>query len=203
MRVSSGRMVALALSGAAAGVLAGCNGLSPQTFSTADVHVPTFFPESPDAGPQATAPLELAVPTGNRLVLTLVGSGYQEYECKVKDSGPEWTLTGPDATLYGSDHKKVGTHSTGPVWIYDDGSEIHGKVVASAPSHNQKSVPQLLLSATSDDKEGAFKGVSFVQRLRTVGGLPPDYGCDTVHIGAKLGRQYSAFYLFYKPLGVV
>jgi len=182
---------------------AGCSTQFSQSFSASDVHVPAVFPESPDAGPQATAPPSLAVPAGNHLTLTLVGSGYQEYECKAKDSGPEWTLTGPDATLYGSDHKKVGTHSTGPVWIYEDGSAVHGKMVASAPSHVANSIPQLLLSATSDGKEGAFKGVTFVQRLRTVGGLPPDYGCDSVHIGAKLGRQYSAFYLFYKPLGAV
>ena len=73
------------------------------------------------------------------------------------------------------------------------------------PRHRPRahdSIPQLLLTATTEDQEGVFKGVSFVQRLRTVGGLPPDYGCDEAHVGAKLGRQYSAYYLFYKPLGV-
>ena len=183
-------------------LVSGCSDVMPKSFSAGDIRIPTFFPESPDAGPEATAPPNLAVPAGNRLILVLVGSGYQEYECKVKDKGPEWTLLGPDATLYGSDTKKVGTHSFGPIWSYDDGSVVHGKVLAQAPSKAHDSVPQLLLTATTDDHDGVFKGVSFVQRLRTVGGLPPDYGCDDAHVGAKLGRQYSAYYLFYKPLGV-
>ncbi len=182
--------------------MSGCSDVLPKSFSPGDIRIPAFFPESPDAGPEASAPANLAVPGGNRLILVLVGSGYQEYECKTKDNGPEWSLLGPDATLYGSDTKKVGTHAFGPIWTYDDGSVVHGKVLAQAPSKARNSIPQLLLTATADDKEGVFKGVSFVQRLRTVGGLPPDYGCDEAHLGAKLGRQYSAYYLFYKPLGV-
>jgi hypothetical protein len=177
-------------------VLPGCM----NSFRTSDIRVPVFFPESPDAGPQASAPKELAPPAGNRLALVLVGSGYQEYQCKAGDSAPAWSLLGPDATLYNSDTKQVGTHNFGPIWTYSDGSVVHGKVVASAPSLARDSVPQLLLAGSSEEQAGMFQGVSFVQRLRTVGGLAPDYGCDTAHLGAKVGRQYSAFYLFYKPL---
>ena len=176
--------------------LSACN-----SFRTSDIRVPAFFPESPDAGPQASAPLALAPPAGHRLALVLVGSGYQEYQCKAAEPGPVWSLLGPDATLYNSDTKQVGTHNFGPIWTYSDGSVVHGKVVASAPSQARDSIPQLLLAGTSDEAAGMFQGVSFVQRLRTVGGLAPDYGCDTVHLGAKVGRQYSAFYLFYKPVG--
>jgi hypothetical protein len=201
--IKVGRLTGLAALVGAVLMTSGCSDVLPKSFSPGDIRIPTFFPESPDAGPEATAPANLAVPSGNRLILVLVGSGYQEYECKAKEAGPQWSLLGPDATLYGSDTKKVGTHSFGPIWTYADGSVVHGKVLAQAPSKAHNSVPQLLLSATTEDQEGVFKGVSFVQRLRTVGGLPPDYGCDEAHLGAKLGRQYSAYYLFYKPLGVI
>ena len=161
--------------------------------------IPEFFPDSPDAGPEATAPPVLAVPKGNQLAVMLVGSGYQDYECKeVVGAAPAWAFLGPEATLYASDSKKAGTHGFGPIWTYGDGSVVHGKMIAQAPSRALASIPQLLLSATSDDQAGMFKGVTFVQRLRTVGGLAPDYGCDAAHVGARLGRQYSAFYLFYK-----
>jgi hypothetical protein len=175
--------------------LGGCNVAS--RFS--DVHVPEFFPQSPDAGPQASAPAALAVPPGNRLVVVLVGSGYQDYQCVDKEGTPTWSLTGPEASLYDSATKKVGSHSAGPTWTHEDGSVVHGKMIAQAPSIAPSSIPQLLLAATSDAKEGTFANVSYIQRLRTVGGLPPDYGCDTVHLGARLGKQYSAYYLFYKP----
>jgi hypothetical protein len=172
----------------------------PSSVSLPDVHVPEFFPQSPDAGPEATAPAALKVPAGNKLTIVLVGSGYQDYQCVDKEGAPTWSLTGPEATLYDSDTKQAGTHSAGPTWTYKDGTVVHGKVIAQAPSIAPSSIPQLLLAATSDAAEGgAFAGVSYIQRLRTVGGLPPDYGCDTVHLGAKLGKQYSAFYLFYKP----
>jgi hypothetical protein len=171
-----------------------------KNFSTSDIHVPAFFPESPDAGPQASAPPALAPPAGHRLALVLVGSGYQEYQCKAADAGPAWSLLGPDATLYNSDTKQVGTHNFGPTWTYSDGSVVHGKVIASVPSRARDSIPQLLLAGSGEAQAGMFKDVSFIQRLRTVGGLAPDYGCDTAHIDAKVGRQYSAFYLFYKPV---
>lgn len=177
--------------------LTGCTGV--RNVSLSDVHVPELFPKSPDAGPEATAPVALKVPAGNQLALVLVGSGYQDYQCVDKEGTPTWSLTGPEATLYDADTKEIGLHSAGPTWKHKDGSMVRGKVIAQAPSAAPSSIPQLLLTATPDAAEGAFAGVSFIQRLRTVGGLPPDYGCDTVHLGAKLGKQYSAFYLFYKP----
>jgi hypothetical protein len=179
--------------------LSSCSSL-PSSVSLPDVKVPEFFPQSPDAGPEATAPVTLKVPPGNKLTMVLVGSGYQDYQCVDKEGVPTWSLTGPEATLYDSDTKQAGTHSPGPTWKYKDGSVVHGKVVAQAPSVAPSSIPQLLLAATSEAADGgAFAGLSYIQRLRTVGGLPPDYGCDAVHLGAKLGKQYSAFYLFYKP----
>ena len=56
-------------------------------------------------------------------------------------------------------------------------------------------IPELLLKAVSHSGDGRMSGVTYVQRLDTVGGLAPTAGCDTA--GATARVDYTATYYFY------
>ena len=55
----------------------------------------------------------------------------------------------------------------------------------------------LLLRAKSTAGKGIFARVQFIQRLDTVGGQPPQTGCDSAHSGQRTRVAYSAEYYFY------
>ena len=60
-------------------------------------------------------------------------------------------------------------------------------------------IPWLLLSAKSNEGQGAFKNVTFIQRLGTHGGKPPTADADAAHAGKEVRVEYQATYYFYVP----
>jgi hypothetical protein len=87
-------------------------------------------------------------------------------------------------------------HFRGPSWESDqDGSLIEGTTPVSAPSDSPNSIPQLLVTAKNTPRPGIFGGVTFVQRLATVGGVAPAGACTD---GATTSTTYRAVYRFFK-----
>ena len=130
----------------------------------------------------------------------LHGSGVQIYECRQSPEGGSqfaWTLHAPAAELADRSGKEVGRHYEGPTWEANDGSKVVGELVARDPGPVSSAVPWLLLRATSTAGKGIFTKVKFIQRLNTVGGLPPQTGCDSAHVGQRARVAYSADYYFY------
>jgi hypothetical protein len=146
-----------------------------------------------DAGqPAAAVDPKLQVPAGNVLTASLSASGVQVYQC----AGGSWTFLEPDATL-GSRGRTTALHTRGPVWISTvDGSAVGAAAVPGASVARPGAVPELLLKATANRGDGVFGKVTFVQRLRTNGGVAPAGTCAT---GAQVGVPYTANYLFYVP----
>ena len=58
-------------------------------------------------------------------------------------------------------------------------------------------MPWLLLTARPQGSEGAFSRVSSVQRLNTVGGQPPVFGCGTDTLGKRVRMAYRADYVLH------
>jgi hypothetical protein len=141
---------------------------------------------------ESEVPAPLRVPTGNKLTMSLDGSGVQIYQC----GAGAWSLLQPAATL--SDHgRPVGLHFKGPIWV----STVDGSQVGAAPiaTVNQSgAVSELLLKANQNQGAGTFSKVSYVQRLRTQGGLAPSGACAD---GAQLSVPYTAVYRFWSPDG--
>jgi hypothetical protein len=46
---------------------------------------------------------------------------------------------------------------------------------------------------------GPFSGVTYIQRVNTMGGVAPSAPCDASTMGSKQTVSYSADYVFYKP----
>src|SRR6266508_4840995 len=116
---------------------------------------------------------QIKVPDGNKLVSTLDAQGVQVYQC----TGGAWKLLEPGATL-SKEGRAVALHSRGPVWVSTvDGSAVNAAPVAGATVARPNAVPELLLEATGTRGDGVFGKVTYVQRLRTEGGVAPQGSC--------------------------
>jgi hypothetical protein len=146
-------------------------------------------------------PQNLVVPAGNGLRLRALAKGVQTYTCQPQAndrSAYGWTFTGPKAELYNESAAQIGSHYNGPTWELTDGSKVVGAVKEKANSPDG-SIPWLLLEAKSSEGQGKLAGVTFIQRIDTKGGNPPQDACDAGHATEGRGQEYTATYLFYGP----
>jgi hypothetical protein len=121
-------------------------------------------------------------PQGQRAVMTATGKGVQIYSCQ----DGQWVFQAPDATLFDSAGKGIGTHSAGPLWKFHDGRSVKGTLVAKSDAPGKGDIPWLLLKG-----EGSFE---FIRRSETRGGVAPGGGCEA---GRTARVNYSAVYTFY------
>jgi hypothetical protein len=158
--------------------------------------------------PPPDVPPALAIPGSAKLTHMLHGTGVQIYECTAgAQNAPRygWVLQGPKADLSDRSGKDIGRHYEGPTWEAYDGSKVVGEVTAHADSPGASApgganaVPWLLLRATTNVGKGIFAKVQWIQRLHTIGGLPPQSACDAAHAGQRVRVAYSADYYFYVP----
>jgi hypothetical protein len=135
----------------------------------------------------------LTVEAGNKLAFHTHAEGVQVYRW----NGTSWALYGPDALLYAGDRSNavVGTHYVGPTWESNSGS----KVVAAVDKRytpGPTAIDWLLLKAVSSDGPGIFNGITFIQRLYTVGGKAP--ATPGAFVGDEVQIPYSTEYYFYR-----
>lgn len=148
------------------------------------------------------APAAVTVPAGHKVAMMTVGMGDLTYECRAKAGAAgawEWVFAGPDAVLYDMNKKMVGKYYGGPTWEAADGSKVGGKQLAVAPSPNAGAIPLQLVQASPAMGNGAMTGVSYIQRLNTMGGVAPMDACGAGSAGARKTVKYQADYVFYKP----
>jgi len=136
-------------------------------------------------------------PEGSTPVLELDADGVQIYVCAAKDGGFEWSFKAPEANLFDSQGRQVGTHFAGPTWKIDDGSEVVGEVVAKADAPEPSGIQWLLLHAKSHQGSGVLSAVAYIRRVETEGGIAPSTGCDASHISQQAHMRYSATYQFF------
>ena len=148
------------------------------------------FPPLPDP--------KLAVEEGNRLAFYNDALGVQIYSCQATATGFAFTFVAPEASLFDRRGRVVIKHFGGPTWqSVRDGSSVVATKVTDFTA-DPKSIPELLLKASSHDGKGIMADVTFIQRLETVGGLAPIDGCDAAHVGVVARVPYSATYFFYR-----
>lgn len=150
---------------------------------------------------QASLAAPVQVPTGNRVAMEVVGVGEITYQCNAKKDMAdqfEWVFVGPDAKLYDRKGKQVGKYFGPPAtWESLDGSKLTGAQVAVAPSASGN-IPNQLVKANPAMGSGAMSGVTYIQRVNTVGGVAPGSACAASNMGTKQVVKYQADYIFYK-----
>jgi len=156
------------------------------------------------ANAQETSPPDvpdsIRAPAGEKVVLLAHASGAQIYTCRAGTDGKvSWTLKAPEAELAGREGKVIGSHSAGPTWKLNDGSEVTGKAAAQANSPDPNSIPWLLVNVVSHSGNGQLANVTTIQRVHTHGGKAPSGGCDESHRDAETKSSYTADYYFYAP----
>ena len=147
-------------------------------------------------------PEAVRVPAGHKATMTTVGKGEITYECRAKAGmagAHEWVFVTPVATLADPQGKLVGKYYGGPTWEASDGSKVTGKQVAVAPAM-AGSIPLQLVKAEPAMGQGAMQGVSYIQRLKTQGGVAPAAPCSAETVGQKRQVAYQADYVFYRSL---
>lgn len=155
-------------------------------------------PYSQDALPDA-----VKVPAGHRVALETVGVGQITYECRAKANAAgafEWVFVGPQADLNSRAGAKLGTYYGPPAtWAASDGSAITGAQVAVAPAM-AGSIPLQLVKANPASGAGSMTGVTYIQRVATMGGVAPAAACDGAAVGRKEIVKYQADYIFWKAV---
>ncbi len=139
----------------------------------------------------------IAPPPNAKLLLEAAAQGVQIYTCKQANDGYHWVFIAPDAALFDTAGRQIGTHFAGPSWQLDDGSKIVGEVVAQAPAPEPHAITWLLLRVKAHDGHGLLSGVDLVRRIDTQGGAAPATICDATQATTQARMRYTARYLFY------
>jgi Protein of unknown function (DUF3455) len=138
---------------------------------------------------KSTIPDDIAV-SGPEIARTRA-TGDQIYTWQAESK--TWKLKAPEATFGGGGVQ--GKHYAGPTWEEDDGSKVVGRKLVEHASPDADAIPWLLLEATSHDGAGVFDKVTFIQRIKTVGGnVPSTPGSSD---GEEVRVHYAATYVFY------
>lgn len=184
------RIATLTLSLLALASLGACSSMSPGSMTPmAKVVDNNSLPEA------------VRVPAGQKQTMATVGAGEITYECRAKKDMAgafEWAFAGPVATL-SMDGKAVGKYYGGPTWEANDGSKVTGKQVAVAPG-GAGNIALQLVKADPAMGQGAMQGVSYIQRLNTMGGVAPTTVCDAGTAGTRTQVSYRADYVFYRAM---
>jgi hypothetical protein len=151
-------------------------------------------------GPSVRVPDRLNARSDESLTMVVSARGVQIYECRAKKGEPagfEWAFLAPEAELYDAQGSRIGRHYAGPSWEANDGSRVEGTVKERADGPSGASIPWLLLNTRSVGPAGAFSKVTAIQRVNTVGGVPPSTGCTESANGKRARVSYTADYYLY------
>ena len=138
---------------------------------------------------------QLAAPAGNAVAYRVYASGVQVYRW----NGTAWAFVAPEANLFASANYRghVGTHYVGPTWESNSGSLVVSSGTTAIPcTPDATAIPWLRLTAVSSNGPGIFDGVTYIQRVNTVGGIRPTTPGATVGQEARI--PYTTEYYFYK-----
>jgi len=84
-------------------------------------------------------------------------------------------------------------------WESTDASKVTGAQVAVAPN-GDGNIPLQLVKANPAMGMGSMQGVSYIQRVATMGGVAPKTACAQANENAKQVVQYTADYIFYRAM---
>lgn len=183
----------------AAALLSGC-ATAPVTSpppATPGAPAPTTPAPPPAPAPSLGFFSRIKAPDTVEPVLRLQGRGVQVFRCEPRGSGYSWVFRLPEADLIDASGKAVIRHGANFSFEHVDGSRLLGSVVDFDDAPDANNLRWLLFSARSFG-QGILTGVNYVQRVNTIGGMPPPK-CEAGQQNRLLRVDFSAEFVFYKP----
>lgn len=139
------------------------------------------------------------VPAGQFIKFILTAKGDVTYQCQSVTNNTTqfaWSEGAPSASLTLPNGRSVGRFYGGPTWEADDGSSVTARVIASADA-GAGNMPLQLLQAVQSVGHARFNDITYIQRLRTQGGLVPRSACNVSLKNQRELVSYQADYVFY------
>jgi hypothetical protein len=152
--------------------------------------------------PSAPGPLyslfhrPLNAPEGASELLRVHGQGVQIFRCEARSGALRWVYRLPEAELHDDSGALVARHGANQTFEHVDGSRLVGEVLDHVPAPQDSALPWLLLKTRSFGK-GVLTGVSYVQRINTSGGMPPE-SCEPAQTNQLLRVEFSADFVFFR-----
>ncbi len=145
----------------------------------------------------------IAVPDGGGVVLLHASAtGTQNYACMLVSGSYVWVFQGPNANLADCNAQNIGKHFASdngaayPEWATtaDSSYVVATKLASNSPSG---AIPWLLYQSTSTAGGGPLSKTTYVQRVNTTGGLPPNTTCDSSAVGTSQQVTFTADFYFF------
>jgi hypothetical protein len=156
------------------------------------------------ASPAPDVPGTIAVGDEHKPFLTGHAAGVQIYSCVASAGGYAWAPATPRAILYDDAGHAIADHFGGPSWRARDGSTVVARRVDGV-TVDPTAIQWLKLevtSRTSGADGDRLTPTTYIQRVATTGGLPPDpAACDGANAGTSREVPYTADYVFWKRRG--
>jgi Protein of unknown function (DUF3455) len=138
----------------------------------------------------------IKVPGDREPVLKLSARGVQIFRCEKREGGFTWVFRQPDAELLDANGRVAGRHGANFSFEHVDGSRLVATIAAYDDAPKSTDLRWLLMTTRSFGN-GAFDGVTHVQRVNTQGGIPPEQ-CNSSQVNQVLRVDFSAEFVFYR-----
>lgn len=153
---------------------------------------------------QKDLPEAVRVPEGHQAVLEATSNGRLLYECQAVKRAPyeyEWLMRNVSVDLTdtygGTVMHKPGARAS---WVHRDGSSVMAREFSEV-ANGSSNLPLQRYAAQSSGVPGALHNITYVQRLRTVGGWISSTPCTSAQLGMRMTVPYEADYIFWRVKG--
>lgn len=177
---------ALVLAGAAVALLGACSSSKPL---------------SQYLGQQPSLPADVRVPAGHLAVLEARGVGQLQYECQATSRTPwayAWLPRDRSIELRDSSNQSIVLARSARSWVHRDGSELAVREFVDV-DNGSANLPLQRARVEASSAPGALQNISYIQRIRTIGGLPSVRNCSAAELGMRVSVPYEADYVFWRP----
>lgn len=151
---------------------------------------------------QPALPSDIRVPTGHQAVLEARGIGELQYECQAVNRAPfeyAWLPRDRSIELRDSANNSITLARSARNWLHRDGSELAVREFVEV-NNGGPNLPLQRARVEPTTQPGALHNISYIQRIRTLGGLPSTRNCSAAELGMRVSVPYEADYVFWRAL---
>lgn len=149
---------------------------------------------------QPALPADIRVPAGHQAVLEAWGVGQLQYECQATSRTPwqyAWLPRDRSIELRDSSNSSIVLARNARSWVHRDGSELTVREFVEV-DNGGPNLPLQRARVEPATLAGALHNISYIQRIRTIGGVPSVRTCSAAEVGMRVSVPYEADYVFWR-----